>query len=51
MKYFLTSCLLFLMCGNINASEHAYGGIPSGNAYIERQGYLIQFDSARKTPK
>jgi len=30
---------------------HAYGGIPSvDNSFTERQGYIIQFNSIRKTP-
>jgi endonuclease G len=51
MKYFLSMCLLFFLCNDLKASEHAYGGIPSGGAYIERQGYIIQFDAKHKTPR
>ena len=51
MKYFLAACLLFFLCNDLKASEHAYGGIPSGGAYIERQAYILQFDATHKTPR
>lgn len=30
---------------------HAYGGIPSDGTFLERQGYIVQFDSEHKTPR
>ena len=30
---------------------HVYGGIPSNGSFIERQGYIIQFNAQKKTPK
>ena len=51
MKYFLAACLILFLCSDLQASEHAYGGIPSGGAYVERQGYIIQFDAEHKTPR
>ena len=51
MKYLITACLLFSLCNTVQASDHAYGGIPSGGAYVERQGYIIQFDAEHKTPR
>lgn len=51
MKYLSALILVLLLTGNAYASEHAYGGIPSGEAYIERQGYIVQFDAAHKVPR
>jgi len=50
MKYLVALFLLLAPFSEVNASEHAYGGIPSNGAYLERQGYIIQFDARRKTP-
>ena len=51
--YIMLALVLFsnVLCNDLNASEHAYGGIPSCGIYIERQGYIIQFDVEHKTPR
>ena len=51
MRYITTVCLLLFLTGSVYASDHAYGGIPSNGAYLERQGYIIQFDSEHKVPR
>ncbi len=55
MRHVFIVCLLTASClvGTAMASSnpHAYGGIPSDGAFIERQAYIIQFDSIHKTPR
>ncbi|MCG8618387.1 MAG: DNA/RNA non-specific endonuclease [Desulfobacterales bacterium] len=45
--------MLTCICNYTNATSHrhAYGGIPSDGAYMERNAYIIQFDPVRKTPR
>ncbi len=44
---------LLLSVSSVEALDHphAYGGIPSDGAFIDRQGYIIQFDFEHKTPR
>ncbi|MBN2041619.1 MAG: DNA/RNA non-specific endonuclease [Spirochaetes bacterium] len=51
MKYILSFAVLFFLSSALNASEHAYGGIPSKGDYIKRKAYIIQFDAMHKTPR
>ncbi len=58
MKPTITTLLILLATVTIahadhpeKSSHHAYGGIPGRGAFLERQAYIIQFDSQRKTPR
>jgi len=54
MRIFLAAVwLCFFGAGSVMASSHphAYGGIPSDGAFLERKGYIVQFDAERKTPR
>ena len=55
MRYYLALFLILSLINTLQASEHAYGDIPSGSAYIERNAYIIQFDAEfdaeHKTPR
>jgi len=54
MKHFIiTWVLIFCFIGTAQATSHnhAYGGIPSGGAFVERNAYIIQFDPIHKTPR
>lgn len=43
--------ILIFSTSAYSGSIHAYGGIPSQESYMERNGYIIQYDFQRKTPK
>jgi endonuclease G, mitochondrial len=55
MKYLalIFLCVSFSVGHQAEASDsdHAYGGIPSKEAFLERQAYIVQFDNQRKTPR
>lgn len=53
MKFIALAWLIVLIVvdSTFAASHpHAYGGVPSSGAYIERQGYFMQYDPVHKTP-
>lgn len=50
----ITTIFIFCILGSLayaTSHPHAYGGIPSDGAFIERQGYIVQFDPIHKTPR
>ncbi len=53
MRHFITGALIFCFIGTAQATSHphAYGGIPSDGAFVERNAYIIQFDPVHKTPR
>ncbi len=52
MRFCIAVFIFLLLSINISvASEHIYGGMPSTGSYIERNGYVIEFDHVRKTPR
>ncbi len=42
----ITTIVVLILIGNVQATSHphAYGGIPSDEAFIERNAYIMQFD-------
>ncbi|WP_028584364.1 DNA/RNA non-specific endonuclease [Desulfogranum mediterraneum] len=54
MRPILFFFTLFFICRSYTAAAghpHAYGGVPSNGSFIERKGYIIQFDPEHKTPR
>lgn len=50
--HFILSAI-FIIVGSAQGATHphAYGGIPSNGSFIERQGYIMQYDPVHKTPR
>ncbi len=48
-----TIIFIFFVYGSAQATSHphAYGGIPSDESFKDRNAYIMQFDSAHKTPR
>ncbi len=48
MKKLYYLFIIFFASAYLNANDHAYGGIPSDNGYLERAAYIIEFDYEHK---